>query len=177
LSTGSPSPDSGGLPVAVGDTVVYAAHGVGRVVAREQTRVGGIERDCVVVDLDAGLRVTLSLQEAAERLRPLAGETELDDVGRTLASEPDGHDAVWTRRIKESKAKLARGRAADLAEIVRDGRPLDRERSRLSQGERRVYLHARELLVHELCAARGLEEEDAQAWIDAQMTFPDRNGG
>src|SRR5262249_42834060 len=64
----------------VGDTVVYASHGIGRVVAREQKPGGGAEDDCIVVDLDTGLRVTLSLQDAAERLRSVADEKELEDV-------------------------------------------------------------------------------------------------
>ena len=68
------------LDIAVGDTVVYAAHGVGRVVAREQKRVDGTKRDCVVVELDGELRVTLPLLEAAERLRAVADERELEDV-------------------------------------------------------------------------------------------------
>ena len=36
------------LDISVGDTVVYAAHGVGRVVAREQKRVDGTKRDWLI---------------------------------------------------------------------------------------------------------------------------------
>ena len=160
------------LDIAVGDTVVYAAHGVGRVVAREQKRVGGTKRDCVVVELDGELRVTLSLSEAAERLRPVADERELEDVRRTLASGPSEPDATWTKRMKESKAKLAGGRAVELAELVRDGERSARA-ARLSHGERQVYLHARRLLVRELCSARGLDEDEAEAWIEAQLAGSD----
>jgi CarD family transcriptional regulator len=161
--------------VAVGDTVVYAAHGIGRVVAREQKRVGGTERDCIVVDLDAGLRVTLPLADAAERLRAVAGERELDDVRRTLASAPGARIEPWTKRIKESKAKLAAGRATELAEIVRDGERLERAAggTRLSHGESHIYRRARALLVGEVCSARGVGEDEADAWIDAQIALLD----
>ena len=40
---------------------MYAAHGVGQVVAHERKRVDGTDRDSVVVELVSGLRVTLSL--------------------------------------------------------------------------------------------------------------------
>jgi CarD family transcriptional regulator len=164
--------------VAVGDTVVYAAHGVGRVVAREQKSVGGAERDCVVVDLAAGLRITLPLEDAAERLRAVVDERELEDVRRTLSSAPSDRDEPWTKRIKDSKAKLAGGRAIDLAEIVRDGDRLEHaERgSKLSHAERHVYLRARALLVGELCSARGLSEEEAESWIGAQIALLDEKG-
>ena len=167
------------MRVAVGDTVVYAAHGVGRIVAREQSKVDGTERDCVVVDLATGLRVTLPLAEAAERLRAVVGESEVEDVRRTLASAPTERNGSWTKRVSESKAKLAAGRPTDLAEIVRDGDRLERAVSgaRLSHGERSIYLRARALLVGELCSARGLSEGEAESWIQAQIAVLDRNGG
>jgi CarD family transcriptional regulator len=151
--------------------VVYAAHGVGRVVAHETRRVADVDRDCLVVELASGLRVTLSLEEAAERLRAVADGSELEDVSKTLAAPPASRDGAWTARIKESKAKLAGGRAADLAELVRDGSRFDGpgNGARLSQAERSLYLQARQLLVREICAARGVDEDEADAWIEAQI--------
>jgi CarD family transcriptional regulator len=165
------------LEAAVGDTVVYAAHGVGRVVAREHMQVAGIERDCVVVDLADGLRITLSLDEAAQRLRPVADERELEDVRRTLASESTRREEPWTKRMKESKAKLAGGRTTELAELVREGDRFERSGAgaRLSDGERRVYRQARQLLVLEICSARGVDEDEAEAWIDAQTALPEES--
>jgi CarD family transcriptional regulator len=155
---------------------VYAAHGIGRVVALEQKRVAGTERECIVVDLADGLRVTLPLEEAAERLRGVADESELESVRRTLASDSGGRDRAPLTRIRENKAKLASGRPIELAELVRDGGRLEqtKEGFRLSQTERRVYLQARELLVRELCSARGLEPDQAEAWIEAQIAPPDK---
>ena len=106
LSTASPSRKTP-LRAAVGDTVVFAGHGVGLVVALEQKRVGDTERDCLVVDLADGLRITLPLEEAADRFRAVAGKREFEDVRTTLASPTAERDEPWTKRIKESKAKLA----------------------------------------------------------------------
>jgi CarD family transcriptional regulator len=176
LSTGSPSSETSALRAHVGDKVVYAAHGVGHVVAREQRQVGGTKRECVVIDLAMGLRVTLVVEDAAARLRAVADKTELEAVRKTLGARSNGRDDPWTKRIKESEAKLAAGRATDLAELVRDGGRLERtKKGRLSHGERRIYLQARKLLVSELCSARGLDEDAAEAWIDAQIH--DGNGG
>jgi CarD family transcriptional regulator len=158
--------------VAVGDTVVYAAHGIGRIVAREQKRVGGTERDFVVVDLATGLRVTLPLEDAAERRRDVVGERELHDVRRTLASAPAARVEPWTKRIKESKAKLAAGGPTDLAEIVRDGERAGRG-TRLSPGESEIYRRARGLLIGEVSVARGVGEDEAEAWIEGQIALPD----
>jgi RNA polymerase-interacting CarD/CdnL/TRCF family regulator len=150
---------------------------VGRVVALERRLVGGIERQCVVVDLDTGLRVTLSVDQAAARLRSVAGGDELDGVGATLAATPSGRDGPWTKRIKESKAKLSRGTPVDLAEIVRDGACHEQPPSgaRLSDGERRVYQQARDLLVREICSSRGVDTDEADAWIESWIANPERS--
>ena len=164
------------LRFAVGDLVVYSAHGVGRVVARERVFVGGAERECILVDLAAGLRVTLPVEVATDRLRAVANEAEFACVKQTLA-EPGDRDGSWTRRIKESTAKLVRGGVVELAELVRDGARHDapaRGVSRLSTSERRLYLHARQLLAREICSARGVEQVEADAWIEAQLALPNR---
>lgn len=162
--------------VAVGDTVVYAAHGVGTIVAREQRKVAGTDRDCVVLDLETGLRVTLSLEDAGERLRSVSNKKELAEIQKTLSASPTERDSRWTARIKESKAKLAGGRATDLAELVRDGGRLERANgTRLSHGERQIYVRARGLLVAELCSARGVGEDEADAWIEAQIALLDES--
>ena len=170
-----PGTAPGGLAVKVGETVVYAAHGVGRVVALEQRRVGGIERQCVVLDLDTGLRVTLPVDEAESRLRPVAGGVELEGVGATLAAEASRRDRQWTRRMKDNQDKLSRSRPVDLAEIVRDGACHEQSsKGGLSHGERRLYRQARDLLVREICSARSIETDEADAWIDSRIGALDR---
>jgi CarD family transcriptional regulator len=177
VSATASRPSNGRAPtLAVGDLVVYSAHGVGRVVARERTLVGGAERDCILVDLAAGLRVTLPIDVAIGRLRAVANEAEFARVRETLAAEPGERDGSWTRRIKESRAKLVSGRAVELAELVRDGARYEAPAggvSRLSTGERRLYLQARQLLAREICSARGVEQDEADAWIEAQLAPPD----
>jgi CarD family transcriptional regulator len=159
-------------PVAVGKTVVYAALGVGHVVAHERKRVDGTDRDSVVVELVTGLRVTLSVTDATERLRPVADAGEVEAVRQILSAEPRERTGQWTQRHRETKAKLASGRATDLAEIVRDGEPFQHS-ARLSPAERGVYLQARGLLVRELCFARKVEEDEAEAWIGEQIVAGD----
>lgn len=163
--------------VKVGQSVVYAAHGVGQVVALEQRLVGGVERNCVVVELAAGLRVTLPVDDAATRLRAVAGRAELEGVGATLEAKASRRDGPWTRRMKENQAKLSRGEPADLAEIVRDGacHELASKSGGLSTGERRLYRQARDLLVREISSARGVDAEEADAWIDSRIAAPDRS--
>ena len=161
------------LGLAVGDVVVYASHGIGRVEAR---RPGG-ERlaETVALVFEGGLRVILPLARALDALRPLSGEPELEDVRRTLRAEASQSVEPWSRRHRATRDKVVAGQATALAEVVRDG--LQREQqlaARASGGttapsDRQLYMQARTLLTAEIALSRGIELAEADAWILDQV--------
>src|SRR5690349_756878 len=69
------------LRLAVGDRVVYASHGIGRIESREPHGASG---ELLVLVFESGLKVTLPLERAQNALRSLSGEPELEEVQRTL---------------------------------------------------------------------------------------------
>ena len=109
------------MKLAVGDVVVYPAHGAGRVAAREKRVVLGAEQEVVVLELADGLSVTLPMQLARELLRPLVSEAGLSRVQETLREDGALSGDVWSKRLKQAQAKLRGGDPLELAEIVRDG--------------------------------------------------------
>jgi RNA polymerase-interacting CarD/CdnL/TRCF family regulator len=154
--------------LAVGDLVVYASHGIGRVESREHHRGGG---EMLVLVFESGLKVTLPLDRARNALRSLSSESELEEVQRTLGSDAPPAPEHWSRRHRNSQAKLVGGTVGGLAEIVRDG--AHRERERVKGGtapiRNQLYRAARKLLVAEVAAARGIEPDAADAWIVRQI--------
>jgi len=157
---------------AVGDLVVYASHGIGRVTAVAR---GDDERQqAVVLACGSGLTVTLPIERACESLRPLASESELANVGDTLRGDVSPPERIWSKRLRATREKLATGLASGLAEIVRDGAQRERETAR-RQGtptppsERELYVKARKLLVEEIGLARGIDTVDAETWIEDQL--------
>ena len=153
------------LRLAVGDLVVYASHGIGRIESREHHRGNG---ELLVLVFESGLKVTLPLDRAQNALRSLSGEPELEEVQRMLGLDsPPVAREHWSRRHRDARAKLVGGTVGGLAEIVRDG--AHRERARVKGGtapiRNQLYREARKLLVAEVAAARGIEPEAADAWI------------
>ena len=163
------------MKLAVGDVVVYATQGVGRIVARGKRVVGGVGEEIVVFELARGLMVTLPLERAYRLLRPPVDEADLCRVQRTLREAGTLSGDVWLKRRKDTQAKLKGGDAVELAEVVRDGAQRGRamaarpSKSQLSSGERDLYLRARRLLSDEIHVVRGGEEADADAWIEEQL--------
>lgn len=153
---------------AVGDLVVYASHGIGRVVSKEPHRGNG---ELLVLVFERDLTVTLPLDRAQNALRSLSGEPELEEVQRTLGCEAAPVPEHWSRRHRNAQAKLTGGSVSGLAEIVRDGVHRERERSKSGTAPmtNQLYRQARKLLVAEVAAARGIEPDAADAWIGRQI--------
>ena len=162
------------MDLQVGDVVAYPPHGVGRVSAREQREVLGQKQDVVVLDLEDGLSVTLTLDRAHEHVRPLVDESGLRRVRDTLRAASAFSEEVWAARVKEAQEKLRTGDPLELAAIVRDGALRERVLtesgySKPSLSERALWTRARELLSGEISLARGLGRDEANAWIDEQL--------
>jgi RNA polymerase-interacting CarD/CdnL/TRCF family regulator len=168
------------LRLSVGDRVVYASHGIGRVEAREHCRPNG---EVLVLVFENGMRVTLPLERAQSTLRALSGEPELEEVRRTLGGDsPPAGVEHWSRHHRNAQAKLVVGSVGGLAELVRDG--AHRERARLTKGtppmSSQLYKTARKLLVAEVAASRGIEPDEADAWVGLQLgaeSRGNRSGG
>jgi CarD family transcriptional regulator len=164
-----------GVKLAVGDVVVHAALGAGRVAAQEKRVVLGAEQEVVVLELADSLSVTLPMQLARELLRPLVSEAGLRGVQETLREGGALSGDVWLKRLKQVQAKLRGGDPLELAEIVRDGARRERTlttngtKSKLSISEKGLCVKARQRLSGELGLARGLDRAEVDAWIDEQL--------
>jgi CarD family transcriptional regulator len=163
------------VKLTVGDVVVYAAYGVGRIVAREKRVIVGADEEIVVLELAHGLTVTLPLERAIRQLRPPVDEADMRRVQQTLREAGTPSSDVWLKRRKDTQAKLKGGDPVKLAEVVRDGAQRVRtlaarpSKPQLSAGERDLYMRARQLLSGEIRVVRGVEEADADAWIEEQL--------
>jgi len=163
------------VELKVGTIVAYPPHGVGRVAAREKRVVLGVEEEVVIVELGNELSVSLPISRAKEQLRPPATEADLKKVQKALREEGVVSEEIWSKRVQQAQEKLRSGDPLELAEIVRDG--VRREQGKTSNGtptklstsERALHLKARELLSGEIGVTRGLDQAEADAWIDEQL--------
>ncbi len=159
----------------VGGVVAYPPHGVGRITAREKRVVLGVEEEVIVVELGNELSVTLPLSRAQEQLRAPASEADLKKVQKALREDGVVSDEIWSKRVQYAQEKLRSGDPLELAEIVRDGVRREQGKTangtptKLSTSERALHLKARELLSGEISVTRGLDQAEADAWIDEQL--------
>ena len=151
-----------GHDFAVGDHVVYPAHGVGQVQGVETQDVAGIKLEVYVITFDHE-KMTLRVPTAKARtagLRNLAETNVVSQALTTLKGRARVKRAMWSRRAQEYEAKINSGDPVSIAEVVRD---LHRNAGQPDQSysERQIYEAALDRLARELAAVEKIDEESA----------------
>src|SRR5262245_1958315 len=107
------------MDLAIGDAVVYGAHGAGSITGREVREVLGEQQVVITLALAQGLVVELPLARAEELLRPVADADEIARLRTVLRSEPAPDSDPWSKRQHAARAKLFT--AVGLAEVLSEG--------------------------------------------------------
>ncbi len=150
------------LTFGVGQSVVYPAHGVGKITGVEKQTVAGMDLEVYVVAFDQDkmiLRVPTNRAEASG-MRALAGSKLVDDALKTLGGKARIKRTMWSRRAQEYEAKINSGDLISIAEVVRD---LHRgeDQPEQSYSERQLYESALDRMARELAAVENIEKGDA----------------
>ncbi|MEZ6000053.1 CarD family transcriptional regulator [Hyphomonas sp.] len=150
------------LTFGVGQSVVYPAHGVGKITGVEKQTVAGMELEVYVVAFDQDkmiLRVPTNRAEASG-MRALAGSKLVDDALKTLGGKARIKRTMWSRRAQEYEAKINSGDLISIAEVVRD---LHRgeDQPEQSYSERQLYENALDRMARELAAVENIDKTDA----------------
>jgi CarD family transcriptional regulator len=109
-------------PFRKGDSVVYPAHGVGRIERVGFEEIAGHRLNLIHISFDDNqmtLRVPVA-QARAAGLRKLASRKELADAMVRLRGRPRVSRLMWAKRAQDYLAKINSGGLGALAEVVRD---------------------------------------------------------
>ncbi|MEM7768626.1 MAG: CarD family transcriptional regulator [Pseudomonadota bacterium] len=159
------------LAFEVGQTIVYPAHGVGRITAIETQKVAGMELEVYVVGFDQDkmiLRVPTN-RAVASGMRALAGSQLVDDALKTLTGKARIKRTMWSRRAQEYEAKINSGDLISIAEVVRD---LHRGEDQPDQSysERQLYENALDRMARELAAVENIERDAAMDMLAESLS-------
>ena len=154
--------ETASLTFGVGQSVVYPAHGVGKITGVEKQTVAGMELEVYVVAFDQDkmiLRVPTNRAEASG-MRALAGSKLVDDALRTLGGKARVKRTMWSRRAQEYEAKINSGDLISIAEVVRDLHRGD-DQPEQSYSERQLYESALDRMARELAAVENIDKGTA----------------
>ena len=102
------------------DFVVYAKHGVGKIVAIEKATIGQIEIQFYKIFIEKEkLTLTVPINQQS-KLRPISSINQINKCIAILKSKPKIKRTMWSRRAQEYDQKINSGKIYELAEVVKD---------------------------------------------------------
>ena len=147
---------------AVGDHVVYPAHGVGRITAIDEQAIADQTIQMFVVAFEKDKMTLMVPTDKVESagMRRLSSRETMDTVLSTLRGRARLRRVMWSRRAQEYEAKLNSGDPVAIAEVLRD---LHRNAGQPDQSysERQMYEAALDRLAREFAAVEKTDTEQA----------------
>jgi CarD family transcriptional regulator len=154
----------------VNDSVVYPAHGVGRIVGIEKQIIAGITNELFVLDFEQEkLKLKVPTAKAiSSGMRALSEEAQVKKAVDLLKGRARIKRTMWSRRAQEYEAKINSGDIMAVAEVVRDlYRATDQPEQ--SYSERQLFEAALDRLAREVAAVRKSDLSKALADLDASL--------
>ena len=154
---------------SIGDKVVYAMHGAGTVKAIEEKKILGEVRSYYILHIAHGnMEIMVPTEGDSVGLRPIVGADVIPRVEDVLASESTPMDINWNRRNRENMERLKTGDILEVAAVIRNLLRVDRIK-KLSTGEKKLLMNARQILASEIAVVTGTSEDEAQQLIDSRV--------
>jgi CarD family transcriptional regulator len=165
------------LPFKAGESIVYPAHGVGRITGIETQEVAGIKLDLFVIGFAKDkmtLRVPVA-KAAAVGMRKLADPATVKKALETVRGRARIKRTMWSRRAQEYEAKINSGDLIAIAEVVRD---LYRSENQPEQSysERQLYEAALDRMSREISSVNRISDTEAVRQIELNLAKSPRRG-
>ena len=151
------------------DYVVYAKHGVGKIVAVEKAVIGQIEIQFYKIFIEKEkLTLTVPINQQS-KLRPISSINQINKCISILKSKPKIKRTMWSRRAQEYDQKINSGEIYELAEVVKDLNKNTDIIADQSYSERQLFEKSYERLKSEFEAVLKTSPEEVQKKMDKAL--------
>lgn len=157
---------------------VHPRHGICRVIGRQERKVGDGMRTYVELQVDASptgraaLTMLLPEDELLEHVRQIVSDDVAEAALAALTDDqPSAIDGAtsWRARVAKAETTLDAGDLVELARVLRDFAIQDAD-SGLSNSERRMADHIRDLVVGELVGAKDWSVDRAVEVVETRLS-------
>ena len=150
------------------ESIVYPAHGVGRIIDIEEQEIAGMRLELFVIDFEKDkmtLRVPVG-KAGSVGMRKLADPEMVERALDTVRGRARVKRTMWSRRAQEYEAKINSGDLIAISEVVRD---LYRSEAQPepSYSERQLYEQAIDRMSREIAVVEKIAEPEAVTRIEA----------
>ena len=151
------------------DYVVYAKHGVGKIMAVEKATIGQIDIQFYKIFIEKEkLTLTVPINQQS-KLRPISSINQINKCISILKSKPKIKRTMWSRRAQEYDQKINSGKIYELAEVVKDLNKNTDIIADQSYSERQLFEKSYERLKSEFEAVLKTSPEEVQKKMDKDL--------
>ena len=163
----------------VGEKVVYPNQGVATIESISQRSFGTQPERFYLLRLAySSMTVMVPFSHVQQvGLRPITKNSEVTRMLEFLAAGKPKYAADWKQRYKDNGEKMASGSLLEIAEVFKSLVIIQTDKP-LSFREKKMLERARQMLLAEVCASRGLNETQAvdlmnRALSKSSLKFPE----
>ncbi len=153
-----------------GESVVYPAHGVGKITAIEEQEIAGFKLELFVINFPKE-KMTLRVPTAkvvSVGMRKLSEPEAIAKAMFVLTGRARIKRTMWSRRAQEYEAKINSGDIMAISEVVRDLYRSDVQPEQ-SYSERQLYEQALARLIDEVAVVDDVTETEALKKIESHL--------
>lgn len=155
---------------AVGDYVVYPPHGAGTVIAKEKRDGAGAGEYLSIRILHSKMTLMVPAHIAAEKgVREIMALDAVDDLLAILGAAGKELAENAQHRMRGATEKAKTGEVLGLAEVIRDLHGRENDGKKLSPGEQKTLLSAKEHLASELMYVKDISVDEALELIEQSL--------
>lgn len=153
-----------------GDKLVYPNYGVGVVETVQESLLGGSPTPWYELRfLGNNSRVMVPVGNSDRiGLRVLTRPTDVGSVFRVLENTTLPPSDDWKGRYKQNLDRMRSGHLTDVADVLRNLAFAQKQRA-LSSQDKKMYEHARYLIVSEIAQTNGLPESEVAAKVEEAL--------
>ncbi|MDI9493099.1 MAG: CarD family transcriptional regulator [Bacillota bacterium] len=155
---------------SVGDKIVYPMHGAGIIEKIEKKKILGQIREYYILRVPCGdMKIMIPVDKTEDiGIRPIIPISRLPEVFALLSAESTEMSSNWNRRYRENLEQLKSGDICKVAEVVRNLVRTDRAK-KLSTGEKKMLINAKQILISELILVGKMTYEEADQVIETAI--------
>ena len=154
----------------VGDKIVYPMHGAGIIRDIEVKNILGKNQNYYILKLpgsDMNVMIPVENQEAVG-IRDIVSKEKMREVIEFLHGESSRMEQNWNRRYRENMEKLKSDNLMLVAEVVKNLVRADRKK-KLSSGERKLLLNAKQILGSEMVLVLDITPSEAETLMEESI--------
>ena len=155
---------------SIGDKIVYPMHGAGIIEQIEEKKILGETREYYILRVPYGdMKIMIPVDSCEEiGIRSIISPEELSEVIELLKADSTEMSDNWNRRNRENMELLKTGDIFKVAEVVRNLIRTDRSK-KLSTGEKKMLINAKQILISEFILVSGMSKEEADELIESSV--------